>query len=138
MKLKLLLLVIAVLLVAPAFAADDMDTFTRRLAAEKDRGEEVEIYMMMGDYHAKRHVYEKAAEAYAKALPDLRNRVTDDEMTQVAAYLSWGGKLKAAETELHTLLQKNPANVRARTQLSQVLLWSNDLNRAFSEAETCL
>ena len=138
MKLKLLLLVIAVLLVAPAFAADDMDTFTRRLAAEKDRGEEVEIYMMMGDYHAKRHVYEKAAEAYAKALPDLRNRVTDDEMTQVAAYLSWGGKLKAAETELHTLLQKNPANVRARTQLSQVLLWSNDLNGAFAEAETVL
>jgi tetratricopeptide (TPR) repeat protein len=138
MKLKLLFLVIAVFLVAPAFAADDLDTFTRRLATAKDRGEEVEIYKMMGDYHAKRHVYEKAAEAYVKALPDLRNRVTEDEMTQVAVYLSWGGKLKAAETELHALLQKNPANVRARAQLSQVLLWSNDLNGALSEAETVL
>jgi tetratricopeptide (TPR) repeat protein len=138
MKLKLLFLIIGVFLVTPAFAADDLDMLTRRLAAAKDRGEQVEIYRMMGDYHAKRHIYEKAAEAYIKALPDLRNRVTDDEMTQVAVFLSWGGKLKEAETELRALLRKDPANTPARVQLSRVLLWSYDLNSALIEAETVL
>lgn len=138
MKLKLLFLIIGVFLVTPAFAADDLDMLTRRLAAAKDRVEQVEIYRMMGDYHAKRHIYEKAAEAYVKALPDLRNRLTNDEMTQIAVFLSWGGKLKEAETELRALLQKDPANTPARVQLSRVLLWSYDLNGALIEAETVL
>jgi len=138
MKLKLLIVCIALCVVTPAFAADDLDMLTRRLAAAKDRREQVEIYTMIGDYHARRHAYEKAAEAYLKALPDLRNRLTDIEMTQVAIYLSWGGKLKEAETEIQALLQKNPANIRARIQLSRILLWSNDLNGALAEAETVL
>jgi tetratricopeptide (TPR) repeat protein len=138
MKLKWLFLVMAACLVTPAFAADDMDTYTRRLAAAKDTAEEGEIYKMMGDYHARRSAYEKAAEAYLKALPHVRDGLTDDEMTQVAVYLSWGGKLKAAEMELRALLQKNPANTRARLQMARVLLWSGDVDGALAEAETVL
>jgi predicted Zn-dependent protease len=138
MRLKLLTLVIVFCLISPVFAADDLDTFTRRLAAAKNSVEEAEVYKMMGDYHARRNVYEKAAEAYIKSLPHMRDRLTDDELTQMAIYISWGGKLKASEMELRGLLQKNPANTRARTQLSRVLLWSNDLDGALAEAETVL
>lgn len=137
-KLKWLFLVIALCLLTPAFAADDMDTYTRRLGAARDKAEAGEIYKLMGDYHARRGAFEKAAEAYLKALPHVRDRLTDDEMTQMAIYLSWGGKLKAAETELRVLLQKNPTNTRARIQLARVLLWSSDLDSALSEAETVL
>jgi tetratricopeptide (TPR) repeat protein len=138
MKLLSLTLVIVFYLFSPVFAADDLDTLTKRLATAKNSGEEADVHKMIGDYHARRNAYENAADSYLKALPHVRNTLTDDELTQVAIYLSWGGKLKAAETELRTLLQKKPAHIRARTQLSSVLLWSNDLNGALAEAETVL
>lgn len=141
MKLKLLFLFMAVCLVTPAFAADDMDTFNRRLSVAKDKVETAEIYKAIGDDQAAKGLFDKAAEAYLKALPHVRDRLTEDETTQIAIYLSWGGKLREAETELRALLQKNPANARARTQLARVLLWSESqegVNSALAEAETVL
>jgi len=137
-KFKALFLLIVFCLATPVWAADDMDTYTKRLARAKSNTEKITIYKLMGDYQARKGDYGKAAEAYLKALPGIRKHVTDDELTQISIYLSWGGQLKAAETELRLLIQKNPDNVRARSQLARVLLWSEDLEGALSEAERVL
>lgn len=138
MKLKLLNIVIIFCLISPVFAADNLETYSKRLAAAKTSVEQAEVYKMIGDYHVRGSEYEKAAEAYLKALPHVRGKLTDDELTRIAIYLAWGGKLKAAETELRALLQKNPELTQSRAQLSRVLLWSNDFNGALAEAETVL
>lgn len=137
-KLKALFLVIVFCLATTALAADEMDSFAKRLAGAKGQAEKDEIYKLMGDYQAGKSEYGKAAEAYLKALPGIRDRLTEDELTQVAVYLAWGGKLKEAEMELRHILRKNPANSRAHGHLAKVLLWSGDLEGAISEADKVL
>lgn len=138
MKLKALFLIIVFCLATPAWAAENMDSYTKRLARAKNNTERIQIYKLMGDYQAEKGDYGKAAEAYIKALPGIRKLITDDELTQIAIYLSWGGQLKAAEAELRLLVQINPDNVRARSQLARVLLWSGNLDGALSEADKAL
>jgi tetratricopeptide (TPR) repeat protein len=138
LKSMFLIVVMALCLAAPAPAADEMDAFAKRLAGAKDQAEKNEIYRLMGDYLARQGDFGKAAEAYLKALPGIRGSLTEDELTQVAVYLSWAGKLKEAEGELRYVLGKNPDNIRARSQLANVVLWSGDLDGALSEAQTVL
>lgn len=139
MKFKALFVAAVVFCFATAaVAADEMDTYAKRLAAAKNQAEKNEIYKLMGDYQAGKGDFGKAAEAYLKALPGIRSRLTDDELTEVAVYLSWGGQLKASEKELRYVLGKSPANIRARGQLARVLLWSEDLDGALSEADAVL
>jgi tetratricopeptide (TPR) repeat protein len=131
-------LLIAVLWIMPAFAADDLGEFNRRLAAAKDKGEQANVYKDLGNYHADANSYEKAADAYLKALPVLRDQLPEDQRTQIAIYLSWGGKLGEATTELQLLLKRFPNNWKARSHLAKVLLWSGNPDGALAEAERVL
>jgi len=129
---------IVMLFHVPVFAADDLGNLNRRLAAAKSAIQQATVQKEIGDYYANSYQYEKAAESYLKALPVLRNRLPEDQLTQIAIYISWGGKLPEATSELRSLLKRFPKNTKARTHLAKVLLWSGNLDGALAEAESVL
>jgi tetratricopeptide (TPR) repeat protein len=130
---------IVMLFHVPVFAAvDDLGNLNRRLAAAKSTIQQATVQKEIGDYYANSYQYEKASEYYLKALPVLRNRLPEDQLTQIAVYISWGGKLPEATSELRSLLKRFPKNAKARTHLAKVLLWSGNLDGALAEAETVL
>ncbi|PKN36071.1 MAG: hypothetical protein CVU61_00810 [Deltaproteobacteria bacterium HGW-Deltaproteobacteria-19] len=137
-KVSLFLLVSFLCCVTIAFAADAIDDFNKRLAAAKDNVEKATVLKEMGDYYTAEGQHEKAADTYLKALPELRDRLPEDQLTDVAIGLSWGGKLEASSTELRSILKRNPKNTKARAHLAKVLLWSEKPDEALAEANAAL
>lgn len=121
-----------------AFAADAISDFNKRLADAKDNVEKATVLKELGDYYTAAGQHEQAADTYLKALPDLRDRLPEDQLTDVAIGLSWGGKLDVSSTELRSILKKNPGNTKARAHLAKVLLWSGKQDEALSEVNTVL
>lgn len=138
MKRKLFILLLAVFLAAPAFGAGDLEMFNKRLAEAGNEQEKADIQKEIGDYHAGISAFDKAADAYIKALPHLRGRLSENDRLRIAIYMSWGGRLTESEMEIRSILQGNPENTRARIQLARVLLWSGNPDQALAEAETVL
>lgn len=90
-----------------------------------------------GDQYARTGDFLKAAEAYGKALSRGVN-FSDEDRLEMATVIAWGGNLRRAEEELRSLLAKNPANLRASTQLGRVLFWSGEIDSSLAQAEKVL
>lgn len=130
-------LFITLLFLAPAYAAEEPAELQKRLIGTTD-ATAADIHRQIGDFYAADNRYDKAAEAYLKALPVLRERLTTDDRLEIAMRLSWGGKLKEAAEELRFLLKRDPGNLKAQSQLAKVLLWSGKQDEALVEAEAIL
>lgn len=136
-RVSLFLLAIFLCSLTTAFAADEAG-FNKRLAEAKDNVERANLLKELGDIYTAEGQHEKAADVYLKALPDLRDRLPEDQMTDVAINLSWGGKLDASAGELRSLLKRNPKNAKARAHLAKVMLWTGKHDEALAEVNTVL
>ncbi|NPU83031.1 MAG: tetratricopeptide repeat protein [Syntrophaceae bacterium] len=137
-KVSLFLLASLLCCLSTAFAADEIADFNKRLAASKDNVEKANVLMDLGDYYSRTDKYDLAADAYLRALPDIRNSLTEDRWLQTAVNISLGGKLEGSIAELRLLLKRYPKNLKAKTQLAKVLHWSGNHDAALAEAESVL
>lgn len=95
-------------------------------------------YKQNGDSLISQNNYSQAAQAYIKALSLARHSFSLEERIQLATYISWGGKLKAALKELTLVLAEEPTNLKARLHLARVLSWMGQFKEALSEANKLL
>lgn len=140
-KILLLKIIVFVLLfgnIYAASAADDIETLKKAIETAKDKKESAQLYKQKGDHYVSQDDYKKAADAYISALSLARNIFSLEERTQIAIYISWGGRLKESAEELRLVLSENPTNLKARIHFARVLSWSGELNEAINEADKVL
>lgn len=121
-----------------AFALDNIQTLYDKLQTTAEETERASIYKEIGDYHASLDNYSQASDAYLKALPSIRNRLTINERLQIAKYLSWGKKYNEAIFELNSIIQTDPSNCEAQLHLSRVLSWIQQTDQAIASYDHAL
>lgn len=140
---KILMLKIIVLLflsvnIYIASAADDIETLKKAIETTKDKKELALLYKQVGDHYVSQDDYKKASDAYLNALSLARDIFPLEERTQIAIYISWGGRLKESVEELRLVLSEDPSSLKARIHLARVLSWSGRVDEAIQEADKIL
>jgi tetratricopeptide (TPR) repeat protein len=105
---------------------------------KKEKEQLAQLYKQRGDQFVSRDNYKEAAQAYIMALSLARDSFSPEERTELATYISWGGKLKAAAEELKFVLAQQPANLKARLHLARILSWMGRYEEALREVNMIL
>jgi len=110
------------------------------LAAQdkKEKEQLAQLYKQRGDQLVSRDNYKEAAQAYITALSLARDSFSLEERIELATYISWGGKLKAAAEELKFVLAQQPANLKARLHLARILSWMGRYDEALRQVNMVL
>lgn len=90
-----------------------------------------------GDEYVLKDDYKNAADNFLKAL-SLSKDFSEDELIEMAVYVSWDDRLDEAIDILSSVVSKNPANVKARIHLARTLSWAGRLDKAIEEADRAL
>jgi tetratricopeptide (TPR) repeat protein len=138
MPIIILILFLTVFSFNNASAIEDIERLQQAIETTKEKTELGQLHKKIGDYYVSQNDYKKAADAYVHALSLARSTFSLQERTQIAIYLSWGGKLKEAIEELELIIAEDPTNTRARVHLARTLSWSGKLNEALKEADMVL
>ena len=105
---------------------------------KKEKEQLAQLYKQRGDHLVSRDNYKEAAQAYIMALSLARDSFSLEERIELATYISWGGKLKAAAEELQFVLAQQPANLKARLHLARILSWMGRYEEALNEVNRIL